>query len=328
MTVKRVPLHEHLPLHTPFSLHIFPIYKCNFSCKYCLHSLSNAQLAEKKFNKDVMTMETFTKAIDDLAAFASPLKALIFAGHGEPLLHPKLPAMVAYANKSNCAQRIEITTNASLLSKKMADELINAGVDRLKISIQGTSSQKYQEICDYNINYPKFLENLHYFYTHKKHTEVYIKIIDIALDGQNDKEKFTAMFSPLADVIDVEYAIPFIKELDSTVYDKEFTCCKQGHSARSRICSMPFYMQVITPTGDVLPCCSSDVPIILGNVHQTTLKDIWEGSKNRTFLRLQLHDKDKNPICQSCSVPSFGLQDGDYLDAHSEKLLTIYEKTK
>ncbi len=324
---KRVELAKQLPLKTPFSVHIFPIYMCNFKCKYCLHSMSTSELAKKGFKKSVMDFSIYKKAIDGIKEYDDKLKALIFAGHGEPLLHKDICKMVKYAKDANIAQRVEIVTNASLLDKKMSDGLIEAGVDRLKISIQGTNAKKYKEVSDYDMDYSEFLSNLKYFKENKKHTEVYIKIIDIALDGKEDEMLFKNLFEPVADYVDIEYAIPFINELNEDVYgDKEFDKCKQGNLQKSKICSMPFYMQVVAPNGDILPCCSTDVPIVLGNIDDTSIKEIWNNKTTKGFLKTMLTDKNKNAVCANCCVPEFGLQEGDYLDEYKDELLKKYEE--
>ena len=36
---KRTALADVLPLHTPFVIQIFPVYACNFACKYCIFSV-------------------------------------------------------------------------------------------------------------------------------------------------------------------------------------------------------------------------------------------------------------------------------------------------
>lgn len=326
MAVERVELYKQLPLKTPFSVHVFPIYMCNFKCKYCLHSMTTEELKAKNFKKELMSFETYKKAIDNIKLYDNKLKALLFAGHGEPLLHPDICKMVKYAKDNQVADRIEIVTNASLLTKKMSDGLIKASVDRLKISIQGTSEEKYKDVAGYDLNYDEFLANLKYFYENKKHTEVYIKIIDIALEDKQDERKFISMFEPVADYVNIEYAIPFIKEIDDTVYDKEFDKCKQGNLNSSQVCSMPFYMQVVAPNGDILPCCSTDVPIVLGNIHKNSIKEIWEGKVQNNFLKMMLKDKNLNQTCKFCCVPEYGLQAGDYLDDYKEELLKKYSE--
>lgn len=324
MLVKREELYKRLPLKAPFSVHIFPTNKCNFKCTYCIQALSSEEMEKKNFIKDVMDFEVYKKAIDDIAEYDDKIKALIFAGHGEPLMHPKISKMVKYAKEKNIADRIEITTNGVLLNKKMSDELIEAGIDRLKISIQGITEKKYKDIAKYNLNYEKFLKNLKYFHENKKHTEVYIKIIDIALDNKEDELKFKEMFQDVATYVDIEYAIPFVKEIDLSKIKDNFDKCKQGHFTQSNICSMPFYMQVIDTKGNILPCCSTDIPITLGNVKEISLKEAWFSKKTNNFLLKMLEDRNKNLVCKNCSVPEYGLQEGDYLDNQKNELINIY----
>lgn len=324
--INRVELYKQLPLDVPFSVHIFPIYMCNFKCNYCIHSLSEEQLAKMNFKKQIMSLEIYKKAIDDLTAFSKPLKALLFAGHGEPLLHSDIAEMVAYAKQKKVAERIEIVTNASLLTKELSDKLISAGLDRIKISVQGISKKKYEDVCGINIDYDKFIENITYFYEHKINTDVYIKIIDVALDSREDEKIFYDIFKPISDSVAIEYAIPFVEEIDEKVYGKEFDKCKQGNKPlETEVCSMPFYMMVVEPSGQVVPCCSTEVPFILGNIKENSLIEIWNSDKRKMFLLMQLKNRSINTICKKCTVPQFGLQEGDYLDAYKNELIKYYK---
>lgn len=322
---RRAELHERLPLDAPLSLHVFPSYYCNFRCSYCLHSLNEEKLKQLAFKRQLMEFDTYRKTIDSLEEFGSTLKALIFAGHGEPLIHKDIAAMVAYAKKNNAAERVEIVTNASLLEQALSEQLIEAGLDRLRISVQGVSAEKYRDISGIDIDFEKLLENIRYFHTNRKKTEVYIKIIDIALNDESDKKKFYDTFAPVSDTAAIEYTIPFIPEIDYRGMSSSLTRCKQGHQRSSHICSMPFYMLVVEPDGAVVPCCSAEVPLIYGNIHENSLSEIWNSEVKRAFLQMQLEDRNMNRVCSRCSVPGFGLQEGDYLDDHVEKLAPLYK---
>lgn len=323
--VKRTELHRLLPLDTPLSVHIYPSYKCNFRCNYCVHALSSEEMNQRGFVREKMKMATFMNVVNGLKEFGSKIKAVIFAGHGEPLTHENIADMVRLLKEADVAERIEITTNGSLLTRDMSDRLISAGVDRLKISIQGTTAAKYMNIAKHNINYASFLTNIDYFYTNKKSTEVYIKIIDTALEGDGDEQIFKRMFGPVSDYLDVEYLIPFISGIDHSKIKDSFDKCKQGHSLSSDICSMPFYMQVIAPNGDILPCCSVDVPTVIGNINEISLLGAWRSQSLHEFQKCMLRDKSENAICSKCAVPSHGLQIGDYLDDHRKRLADFYD---
>jgi radical SAM protein with 4Fe4S-binding SPASM domain len=319
-TPERRRLHEVLPLDAPYSLHVFPSYYCNFRCAYCLHSLAPDVLAATGFRKQMMPFDICRKALDDLREFPGRLKALIFAGHGEPLMNRDIDGMVRHARENDVAERIDIVTNASLLTPEMSDRLIAAGVDRVRVSLQGVTAKKYREVSGVEIDFDRFVANIAYFHANRGSAEIHVKIIDMALDHTEQESLFRAIFSPIADSTSIEYTIPFISQLDYSQLGLEFTKCKQGHERASRICAMPFYMLVLTPGGDVVPCCSPDVPVVYGNVMEKSLSDMWNDLVKKDFLRLQLDDKDANPVCKACAVPAYGLQEGDYLDDHRAQL--------
>lgn len=324
MNTKRVNLYEQLPLKTPFSLHIFPSFYCNFKCSYCLHSLSDDKLDEMRFKKQMMGFDVYKKAIDDLPEFDGRLRALIFAGHGEPLLNKDIAKMVAYAKEKQVAERIEIVTNGSLLTHKMSDSLIEAGLDRLRVSLQGITSEKYKEISCVDIDINDIKEKLEYFCSKKTNTEVYVKIMDISMDSPDDLPKFKDMFKNASDIAAVEYAIPFVDEVDYSQFGELSHKCKQGNTGRSEICSMPFYMMVLYPDGTVAPCCSTTLPVRYKNVMEFSLKEIWDSKQRNLFLKKQLGGVDMIGVCKECSVPAYGLQEGDYLDDYKDELIKKY----
>lgn len=322
--IQRAELHSLLPLDTPLSVHIYPSYKCNFRCNYCVHALSTEELRQSGFIKEKMAMETFEKIVEGLICYPKRVKAVIFAGHGEPLTHKSIHLMVKQLKDANVAERVEITTNGTLLTREMTDNLVAAGLDRLKISIQGTTPEQYMRIAGYNIRYDEFLSNLSYLYKNKGSIEIYIKAIDTALTSEADHVHFRSLFAPVSDYLDIEYLIPFVQKIDHSALKTSFDKCKQGHTASSSICSMPFYMQVIAPNGDILPCCSVDIPLVVGNVNNIKLADAWQSTVLHRFQESMLLDREINPVCHGCSVPTHGLQPGDYLDDHRARLTEIY----
>lgn len=321
MNTKRVELGKQLPLDTPFSVHIFPMFYCNFKCSYCLHCLSDEKLKDMGFVKQKMSMEVYKKAIDDISEFPQKLKALIFAGHGEPLLHTNIAEMVKYAKDKEVAERVEIVTNGSLLTEELSDKLIAAGLDRLRVSLQGITSEKYKEVSDVDIDINDIVKKLEYFCEHKKSTEVYVKIMDISMDSPKDFDTFKEMFKNACDISAVEYAIPFVDEIDYDKFGELSGKCKQGNQKQSNICSMPFYMMVLYPDGTLAPCCSTTLPVKYKNVMDHSVKEIWNSQQITAFQKKLLGGVSNINVCKDCSVPSFGLQDGDYLDEYRDELL-------
>ena len=329
MSNKRTDLSKVLPLETPFSLHVFPSYYCNFHCLYCLHSLSSEQLKKRNFKREFLSFDIYKKAIDGLKGYPK-LKAIIYAGHGEPLMHKDIAAMVDYAIKANVSDRTEVVTNASLLNKEMADNLIAADLSILRISLQGVTDEMYKKVGGTNFRIADIVSNIKYFYNNKNNTKIHLKIINIGLNNEKEKEIFYELFNPITDVASIEYVIPFIEEIDHSSLTDDLSKCKLGHDKQpmSKICSMPFYMLALEPNGNLIPCCSSIVPYVYGNLKNNDIMELWDSKKHNDFLCMQLTDLTQNKVCKVCSVPQFGLQEGDYLDEDRERLLEIYQNRR
>lgn len=81
-------------------------------------------------------------------------------------------------------------------------------LDIIKISLQGLSDERYQEICNppSNFSFDRFKNQIEYFYQHRGSCRVYIKIIDVAL--RKDEEKiFYKLFAPMADYLFISYSL-------------------------------------------------------------------------------------------------------------------------
>ncbi len=75
-----------------------------------------------------------------------------------------------------------------------------AGVDTIRISLQGLNSEMYKKMCGVKVRFEEFLENLHYLYEHRGNCKIRMKIADVALKDIPDGEKrFEEMFGDIAD---------------------------------------------------------------------------------------------------------------------------------
>jgi radical SAM protein with 4Fe4S-binding SPASM domain len=322
----RVPLIEHLPLAAPFSVHIFSSYYCNFSCNYCIHGLNKAQQQKAHFQKQSMSIEIFQKAIDGISGFATRPKAIIFAGHGEPLTNPVLAEMVRYAKEKDVVERVEIVTNGSLLTPVLSAQLIAAGLDRLRVSLQGLNADDYKRVCGIPVDFSALMSNLAYFYKNKGNTDVFVKIIDIAMGNDGSEEQFHELFDSICDTAAIEYLFPFIDQIDHKTLGGALANTKHGDASARRvdICAMPFYMQVVLPNGDVTGCCAIQPPAVFGNVNETPLAKIWNSDAHICFLRAQIAGRKASHVCSGCTVPDYGMQQGDHLDIYKENLEQMY----
>lgn len=324
----KTPLKELAPLDTPLLLQIFPVYACNFKCQYCTMSI---EPNKRGFISDVVKMENilFIKCIEDCLKFKSKIKVLRFVGMGEPLLHKQLPLMIKNASNSGVFERIEVITNASLLTKQMSDDLISSGLTKLLISIQGTSAGKYAAVSGIKLDFDEFRRNIKYFYDNRgNNCKVHIKIVDCALDNFIDKASFYRLFGDMCDTIGVEYVGPIHHGVDYNSRMGEAGVNQYGDKLTSiSICSQPFYMMQINPDGNVVPCYSIEYPVILGNCYNESLYDIWHGKNFNQFRLKILHGIDDVDVCKDCCIFKHRACSSDDLSTEVERLVAYYENS-
>lgn len=325
---ERVRLAEVVPLDMPYSAFVFPTTYCNFKCAYCGHSLGHKEMKKQyDFVPEHMTMDTYRLVIEQLQEFPRPLKMLSLTGQGEPLLNPHIAEMVALAKEKGVANRVEIITNASLLHNKLTDDLIAAGLDTLRISLQGLSAKKYKEICGATVDFEAFLENIRYFYHQKGKTNLFLKVMDVALEKGED-EKFYDMFRNCTDRMYIEHMLPAYDGVEMTK-DLAITTDRYGGEVKEKhkVCPLAFYMLGVFPNGDVEPCDTIYKPVVLGNVHEDRLLHMWQGEKLRDFWQLQLTGaRSENKRCANCCAPDDVAHPEDYLDEYADEIMKKLEK--
>jgi GTP 3',8-cyclase len=325
-TTGRTRLAEAVPLTTPYSVYIYPTTYCNFKCNYCAHSLGTDGMAKQYgFVKENMSLETYQKSIGQLCEFPKKIKLLSLTGQGEPLLNKDLPEMVRIAKESGRFERIEIITNGSLLTNQLSDELIESGLDTLRVSLQGISSDKYKEICGVSVNFNKFIDNMQYFYEKKGDTQLFIKVLDIALEVEEEK-LFYQLFRDCTDRMFIEKLQPAYSGVELT-NNMSIKHDRYGREVTERnVCPLAFFMLGVFPNGDIQPCDTLYRPVILGNVYSNTIINMWKGDILKDFWKLQLQKKrHENNGCSQCCAPTDVSHPEDILDDASELLFNKIE---
>lgn len=323
----RSSLKGELPLDTPYMIQIFPCYACNFRCGFCIYALDRRQHG---YISDVpfMDIDLYCKCIDDMKKFPRKLKMLRFAAIGEPLLHPDIAKMVAYAKQAKIAQSVDIVTNGSLLTHELSDKLIEADLDRLRISVEGLSAADYAANAHANIDFEQFVAQIRYFYEHSRHTHIYIKIIDYMVQSPQAHEQFFEIFQPICHSIAIEHLTPTIEEIDYGQLSGGMKTDKPQNGSvllNAEVCPQGFYMMQINPDGKVVPCCSMKYPVVLGDTKRQSVPEIWTGAEFNRFRLSMLHSRERaGQVCRACSLYRYDLHPEDVLDEAQETLMGKY----
>jgi radical SAM protein with 4Fe4S-binding SPASM domain len=111
---------------------------CNLACRMCL-----VRYRPKVGRREgALSFETFREVVDALP----DLEEVTLQGLGEPLLCPDLPAMVEHG--AGRGIRMGFNTNATLLTRAVADRLVAAGVAWVHVSLDGAQASSYEDVRD------------------------------------------------------------------------------------------------------------------------------------------------------------------------------------
>jgi len=322
----RTKLETVIPLSIPFIINVDPADTCNFQCKFCPTGDKSLMKKTPGRNYGMMDFELYKKIINDICEFEKPIKVLRLYKDGEPFLNPRLAEMINYAKEKRCSERIDTTTNASLLNPKRNLEIIEAGLDRINISIEGVNGNQYLEFSNYRINFEKLVENIRHFYENRKNCEVIIKINGDTLSN-DDKKKFYKIFGDIADGVYIEHIMSCWPEFESRGVEANKEVGLYGQKIKEvQVCPYVFYSFSINSNGSASACFLDwSRKLIIGDVKSESVKDIWNGEKLLNYQKMFLKKERKDhPICSGCGQMSHGLPDN--IDDYAEELLEKLNK--
>lgn len=324
---ERLCLGKVLPLDTPLSVILDASERCNFRCCYCFRSGKRDETWGYAGDNGLMSMEVFKKAAGQLSDFPGKVKNVSLSGHGEPLCHPQIGDMARYLRERAGIDRVEMHTNASLLTKERAEDIAAAGFTRIVVSLQGLDAAAYRRVCGAEIRWETFYDCLGVLYSRKKEElELHIKISEAAFtDGsrEEEEERFYRLFRPISDTVSVEKVTPLWRNMSLNASGEEN---KYGQRRKVTCCPILFYKMWVAPDGAIYPCTGLPAPMCLGNIEELTLREAWDGRERAAFLREHLKREGRSSACAGCFVPVNTVTcDADWIDPYREEILARLE---
>lgn len=243
---------------------------CNLTCRHC------PAPREMKRPKGLMSLELFRQILE----INRGIRRIYLTNWGEPLLHPGIGQMIAMARTRNI--HVSLTTNATLLDGKMSLDLLKAGLNLLKVSIDG-GPETYEKIRGFP--YAKVKENLSGFLRLREEmsAKTWVEVTMVVY------EETVAEVTTLAK----EWG----KRVDAVnLQPKFFTLARR----RKKACRDLWRILVVLWDGRVTPCCADyDGEIILGQAGESPLASIFNGQAMRTLRRQHLQRR-RSGLCSRC----------------------------
>ncbi len=289
----------------PISLSIEPTTSCNLRCPEC-------PSGKREFTRPTGMLQEnfFKKTIDELKGH---LLYLTFYFQGEPYLNPKFLEMVAYASAKNIYT--STSTNAHYLSSENAKQTVLSGLDRLIISIDGTTQETYQS---YRIggSLSKVIEGTRNIVKWKQalQSQTPHVVFQFLVVGPNEHQ--TEEVRRLAN----ELGVDEVKYKTAQVYDYEngnslipqnqqFSRYKLNAVGKYEVknkllnhCWKLWHSSVITWDGRVVPCCfDKDATHQFGSLQTESFKNVWHNSKYAHFRKSLFKSRSEIDICKNCT---------------------------
>ncbi len=252
-----------------------------------------------------MTEVVFDRILEQVAPYAYTMQ---FYFQGEPLLNPLLPTMIARAHAEGLYTIV--STNAQAMTPDLAEQLIEAGLNRIIVSMDGMSEQSYSAYrvggslnkCKQALQWLREAKN-------KKHARTTIELQCLRLKtNEHEWTTFRRAYKALgadrlvfktAQLYDYEHGHSL---MPSSTRNSRYIKGSDGLFHRkplSRFCFRVWSGCVITTAGIVLPCCydkAHEYPY--GNIMQTPMRELFTNECARKFRKAVL--KQLPGICREC----------------------------
>jgi len=296
MGVKETARRNYTVPEFPDRLHIQTHSWCNAACIFCPYAEISQKLPMGRMRWDL-----YTKIIDEASQYDLQRCSLLLMN--EPLLDHDLPRKIRYA-KEKLPERTEvmITSNGSVLWNKKIDALIDSGLDRIKISIQGLNPHIYEHTMG-RLKYQRTIEGVQRLIraVKKSKNRKPRVVLSIVATGSNKKE--VRRFKRYWRMRGVKATSVIFENKAGNVDLQGGELAPSGLSS-VKTCFRPFRTCYILWNGDVISCCSDwSRTVTLGNAAHQDIREIWHGERSNDLRKaIRAWDLQNLPmICRACA---------------------------
>lgn len=268
---------------------------CNFDCIFCPNAVHIRE-------KGIMSFQTFKNIIDEVENFKRIY--IVFSGFGESLLDREMIDKLDYLYEKRIASHVELVTNGFLLTEKMCQSLCKRKlVDVLNISVDAAGAETYRKIHAFD-GFSVVMQNLEYLNRIKKTNNQSYPFVSVRFKtfsfNKGQFSEFVKKFNPIANEIKAYVNIfrwPESEIKIDSIEERKFiriVCPNLWEGIR------------INWNGDVVLCCMDyEGKVVLGNINEQTLINIWNGSQIQNYRdRHKKFQFNYLKICRDCDINS------------------------
>lgn len=298
-------LHRYCFFHKPFFLSVEPCNVCNLRCPQCPTGLHMYQRARKTFDRQLL--ERILKEVED------SVSCIQFYFQGEPLLAADLPEMVKLAKSYD--MYCIVSTNAQTLDEELAIRLIESGLDKIIVSMDGLTQDSYEK---YRVggNIERVLNGMHFLKRNKMLLRSKRPIVElqwlVLRTNEHEMQEIKRRYRSLgADKLVFKKAqfYGFASGNDMMPLNRRYNRYKQQidgswilKGVMHNRCFRLWSGAVIDVEGNVRPCCfDKGGEYIVGNLYHDSFMQVWKGEPATRFRKQVFTKRMSIDICRNCT---------------------------
>lgn len=278
----------------PFVFSLETTSLCNLRCVMCPYK-------EMTRPHEMMEVELFQKVVDEVAGYNG---MLWLHNLGEPLAHPRFDDLIRYVKSKGL--RCGISTNATLLNEARTQRVLASGLDKIILCMDGITKETYERMRE-GANFEQVTDNIEGFLRRKRelghHTPQAIVQLIYMRETEPQVPEFRRRWASLADRLHVKRFSTWAEQVGGIAelsdpkhrYEPDHSLSEHRYP-----CAYLWRNVVVTANGDVIPCCVDyDARMVMGNVKESTLEEIWHGERFRQVREDHLAGRFLD-TCETC----------------------------
>ena len=280
----------------PKHVDVDTINTCNARCTMCGIDFDRRPLHR-------MPDELFDKIVAELGEARDHLERVGLVVNSEPLMDRRLAEKVGKLKRAGI-KRVSIITNASLLSRRRAEELLHAGLDTTYISIDSLDPATYERIrrgLSFDVVYRNTCEFIRLKREINPRGTVRITMVQLAENGA-EAEAFVAHWA--------ERLGPNDQVVVTRGYNwgiAQDVVARHGgpDDAHNRVPCVGLWTScVIDVDGQVRMCCADqEGTTLLGDVRLQSIAEIWRGPELARIRQVHLDGRRRQiAMCDGCPI--------------------------
>jgi radical SAM protein with 4Fe4S-binding SPASM domain len=287
---------------------------CNLRCPLCptgYHGLERRQ--------SLMRLAEFQGIINKIKPYAIEV---IMHNWGEPFLNPDILPMIQYAGKNRVGTTISSNLNLVNRTEKFLEEVVDAGLDHLTVSIDGTTQDVYETYRKGGV-LENVLSNMRHLIRYRNKVGsatpkvewqfLVMKHNQHQMDDARrmseeigvDRLRFTGAGLPFNEFKNVSLANQWMSDMPEYRGYAPDKMVERGY-LYDESCFYLYRAMTVNPEGGVAPCCVLyHSKFDFGNLVESSLEDVWNSSHYRASRALFSGKKyagDLQTACHECPM--------------------------